>query len=145
VSGWLKLTALLPLPSEVPPVAGLRVPKVALHAPGFVAPYRKKLVVAPPLGEAEPFSVAEVAPTALAAAVVTVGSAAGVVNLSTAPTLVPTEFATMAQKKYVAPGVRPVMTCEKGVALVPLPSAGPLNEGARVPNVSLHVPGLVVA
>ena len=36
------------------------------------------------------------------------------------------------------------MPCENGTLLFPEPRFAPPDAGARVPNVSLHVPGLVV-
>jgi hypothetical protein len=86
----------VPEPRALPPVAGARVPNVSLQVPGFVVPYRNHPVVASWFGLAEPFSVAPVLDTEVAAAVTTVG-AADVVNDITAPKLVPTEFEAMAQ------------------------------------------------
>jgi hypothetical protein len=77
-------------------VVGERVPNVSLHVPGLVVAYRNHPVAANWFGLADPFSVAPVLDTEVAAAVTTVG-AADVVNESTDPNLVPTEFEAMAQ------------------------------------------------
>jgi hypothetical protein len=77
-------------------VVGARVPNVSLQVPGFVVPYRNHPVVVSWFGFADPFSVAPVLDTEVAAAVTTVG-VADVVNESTEPKPVPTEFEAMAQ------------------------------------------------
>jgi hypothetical protein len=48
--------AVVPLPTRVPPVAGTRVPKLSLQAPGFVVSRRNQPVVDSPPGLMEPFS-----------------------------------------------------------------------------------------
>ena len=59
----------------------------------------------------EPFRVA-VDPVMLEAAFVTAVGGNGVPKVSSEPKPVPAEFCPMAQKKYVVPGLRPVMFCE---------------------------------
>ena len=78
-------------------LAGARVPKVSLQAPGLVALKRNQPVAARPFGFAVPCSVAACLVTEVGATVVTVG-AAGVVKDSTEPKPEPTEFEAMAQK-----------------------------------------------
>ena len=101
-------------------------------------------VVASRLGSAEPLSVAVVEPTEVAAEVLTDGTS-GVVKLNTVPTEVPWLFEASALKYYVVPAVRPVSAAVYGVAVLPEPSEVPPLVGARMPKLSLHVPGLVVA
>src|SRR5437868_6620206 len=98
VTGCEKLTKVRPEPRAVPPLAGTRVPKVSLQAPGLAVAKRNQAVVAPPSGLAEPLSVAEKAATLVAASVVTDGACAWVVKLKSDPTVVPSEFWAMAQK-----------------------------------------------
>jgi hypothetical protein len=89
----------LPEPSEtpVPEVRGTRVPKVSLQAAGLVALKRNHPVAAARFGFPEPFSVALVAVTGVAASVVAVGAEA-VVKERTAAKAVPSLLETMAQK-----------------------------------------------
>ena len=68
------------------------------------------MVAAPP-GFPEPLSVALVPVTSVAALVVTTGPAAGTVKDSGTPNAVPMGLLAIAQKKYVAPGVRPLSVC----------------------------------
>lgn len=105
--GWPEL----PEPSDDPPLAGARIPNVSLQVPGLVVLYRNQPVVDAPLGVPEPFNNADAAVTPVAAAVVAVGGS-GVVNCTSVPNAVPTEFCAMAQKKYVVPGLKPVMPSE---------------------------------
>ena len=63
----------------------MRVPNASLQVPGLVVAYRNQLVVAAPLGLAEPFSVAAVLLIAVAADVTTVGSCVVVKGEKTAP------------------------------------------------------------
>ena len=86
----------LPEPSDEPPDTGAREPNVSLQLPGFVVAYRKYPVVAARFGLPEPFSVAVVEVTLVAATVVAVAGAA-VVNDSTDPSAVPSVLCTMAQ------------------------------------------------
>jgi hypothetical protein len=72
------------------------VPKVLLHVPGFVVEYRNVAVVALEFGMPEPFSVADVDATLVAAAVVMLGGAA-VVNERTTPKPRPSTFEPIAQ------------------------------------------------
>ena len=101
-------------------------------------------MVALPAGLALPLSVAAELVTAVAASDVTTG-APGVVKDITAPKLVPAALLAMAQKKYVAPPVSPVRAWVCATAVTPAPSVVPPAAGARVPKVSLHVPGSTVA
>ena len=66
-------TGIGPLPSAVPPIIGALVPNMSLQVPGSELLYRNQPVAVSPLGFAEPFSVAEVNVTAVAAEVVTLG------------------------------------------------------------------------
>src|SRR6185369_9702971 len=91
-----KLMALVPAPRLVPPLLGMRVPKLSLHEPGSVVLTRNQPVVAAPLGLAAPFSWAEVLVSADAAAVVTAGRSC-VVNDTTEPNAVPSELDAIAQ------------------------------------------------
>ena len=88
-------------------------------------------------------SVTNVPPRPETGDVVTLGTA-GVVTLTGKPKPVPAEFEAIAQKKYVVPRVRPVMFSRKVCDELPAPRFVPPAAGARVPNVSLQVPGLVV-
>jgi hypothetical protein len=96
VSAWLKGVGAEPAPSDVPPVAGNRVPKVSSHASGLVDEYRNQPVVADRFGVAEPLSVA-VDPNPDDAALVTTAGGPWVAKLNTVPKLVPTAFSAMAQ------------------------------------------------
>ena len=89
--------AALPLPIEVPPLLGTRVPNASLHEPGFDASMRNQPVVAAPLGLMVPLSDAEVPPMPLAALVTTVGSVTSAVNDSRLPRPVPAELVAIAQ------------------------------------------------
>ena len=103
------------------------------------------MAAAPP-GFAEPFKVA-VAPVKLVALlVVTVGVVASVVKDKTEPKEVPIPLLAIAQKKYVVPGESAVIPNEYVTVLVPAPkeASEKLLAGTRVPNESLHVPGLLV-
>ena len=111
--------------------------------PGFVVEYRKYPNAASPLGFAEPFNVAELDVSKVAADVTAVG-ALGVVNDMSDPKAVPSALEAMAEKKYVVPIERPVIDCENGWPELPEPRADPPLVGARIPNISLHVPGLIV-
>ena len=91
-----KATALLPLPSEVPPVAGTRVPKLLVHAPGLVCDQRKKPSLAAPRGIALPFNVAELLVTTVAAMDVVDGASAVVVKVTMPPNAVPDAFEAIA-------------------------------------------------
>src|SRR5881227_1692418 len=93
-----KGAATVPPPSEVPPDAGTRVPKLSLQVPGLVADQRNQPVAGSPLGMAEPLSVAVVPVTFEAASVVTDGAAGGVVKVRTLPTDRPMELEATAQK-----------------------------------------------
>jgi hypothetical protein len=64
---WENDTALVPVPSPVPPLAGARVPNASLQVPGFAVLYRNQPVAVAPLGLAEPFKVAELEVTTVAA------------------------------------------------------------------------------
>lgn len=79
--------------------------------PGSVVEYRKCPNAASPLGLADPFIVAELEVTTVAAEVTAVG-AVGVVNESTDPNDVPSALDAIAQKKYVVPVVSPAIGCE---------------------------------
>src|SRR5512133_2544333 len=92
-------TAAVPPPRLAPPVAGARVPKVSLQVPGLVVLYRNQPVAGSPLGMDEPLRVAVVPVIPEAASVVTDGAAGGVVNVSTAPKVVPMEFEAMEQNQ----------------------------------------------
>ena len=87
-------------------------------------------------------SVAVFDVTRVAAEVVAVGAAC-VVKFNSEPNEVPSALDAIAQKKYIVPGDKPVIACEYACVEVPDPSADPPLDGARIPNVSLHVPGLV--
>ena len=91
-----KLTELMPAPSEVPLLTGLRVPKVSLHATGSNGLYRNHPVATAPFGFAPPLSVASPPITFDADEVITVG-AAGVWKLITVPSASPTTFEASAQ------------------------------------------------
>ena len=69
-------TALVPVPSAVPLVAGTRVPNVSLQVPGLVVAMRNQPVVASPFGLPDPLSAADVVVMLLAAVVAAVGAAA---------------------------------------------------------------------
>ena len=75
---------------------GHLVPKLALHAPGFVVLNRKNAYELAPLGLAVPLKVTELDVTSVAASVVTLG-ASSVVKDSTDPKPVPSALCTMAQ------------------------------------------------
>ena len=66
----------VPAPSDVPAVAGTRVPNVSLHVPGFTVLMRYQPVVISPFGLPEPLSNADVDVTLVAAEVAAVGAAA---------------------------------------------------------------------
>jgi hypothetical protein len=97
VMGRLNATSVVPEPSAVPLLVGVRVPKLSLHTPGFVVAYRNQAVALEPFGSAEPFSVAVVDVSNVCAVVVTVGDAS-VVNDRTEPKAVPSAFEAIAQK-----------------------------------------------
>lgn len=91
MTDWLKPTAEVPVPRDVPPDAGAREPNESSHTPGSVKLYRKYPVEAEPFGLPDPFNCADVFVMADAASVVTVGGD-GVVNVTTAPNANPAEF-----------------------------------------------------
>jgi hypothetical protein len=135
------LTGFIPAPKSVPPVLGARVPNVSSQVPGFVVEYRNQPVDETPLGFAVPLSVAPVAVIDVAAFDNRDGAAPGVVNCNTDPKEIPPEFWLTAQKKYVVAGDRPLIACEYGTSEFPEPRSLPPAAGARVPKMSLHVPG----
>src|SRR6185436_673542 len=96
LSGCEYATGELPAPSDEPPDAGTRVPKLSLQAPGLTADQRNQPVAASRRGLAAPLSVAVVLPTPPAALVVVSGTP-GVVKVRTEPNDVPTEFEAIAQ------------------------------------------------
>ncbi len=91
-------TGEVPEPNEDPPLDGARVPNVSLQVPGLTVAYLNQPVVAAPPGLADPFKVAAVPVRFEGLLVVTVGSAASVVNDSTEPNAVEEEFLPIAQK-----------------------------------------------
>jgi hypothetical protein len=96
------------------------------------------------LGVTDAFNVAELDVSNVGAVVVTDGAAGGVVNDCTSPVAVPNWLVARAQKKIVVAGGSAATVVEYATALLPAPSVAPPVEGARAPNVSLHVPGFVV-
>jgi hypothetical protein len=75
----------------VPLAAGAREPNESLQVPGFVVEYRNQPIAIARFGIPEPFSCAAVLEMLVAATVVVVGGV-GVVNVTTLPNVVPTEF-----------------------------------------------------
>jgi hypothetical protein len=96
VSACEYATEVVPLPNDVPPLAGARVPKLSLHVPGLVVSYRNHPVVAAAFGLPDPLRVAPEPVTNVAADVVTDGTA-GVMNDCTVPTPVPITLEAIAQ------------------------------------------------
>src|SRR5205809_1053134 len=94
----MKLITVVPAPRLMPPLVGMRVPKVSLQVPGSVVLTRNHAVVAEAVGLPEPLSCALLLVRFVAAAVVTTGTP-GVVKESTAPNAVPVAFDVIAQKK----------------------------------------------
>ena len=141
----LKVTGAFPKGIAVPPVAGTRVPKASLQTPGLDVEYRNQAVAAAPVGFAEPVSVPVVAVSAEGVVVVTVGTWGGVVKDSTEPRRVPMVFCAMAQNQYWLPGSRPESDRASVTGTSPAPRLVPPAAGARVPKVSLHVPGSTLA
>jgi hypothetical protein len=77
-------------------VLGVIVPNTVSHTPGFVVSYRNQPVVEYPFAVTDALSVAVVAVIGVAASVATDGADV-VINETTAPNDVPTEFCAMAQ------------------------------------------------
>jgi hypothetical protein len=87
----------VPLPSATPPLRGMREPKLSLHEPGSVELIRNQPVAAAPFGFVVALSCAELLVSSVGAFVVTDGLSF-VVNESTVPIDVPSEFCAMTQK-----------------------------------------------
>lgn len=75
---------MIPAPSDVPPLLGVRVPKESSQVPGLLVLYRNQPVVVEASGVAEPWIVAELLVTFMVPVVTTKG-AAGIVKDSTDP------------------------------------------------------------
>src|SRR3954469_16480660 len=87
--------------------------------------------------------VAVVEVTAVAGCV-TADGAMVVVKDWTAPNEVPTALDAIAQEKYAVPAESPEIACAYATAVEPAPSTAPPAAGARVPKVSLQLPGSTV-
>lgn len=74
-------TDVFPEPNKEPPEAGTRVPKESLQVPGFEVLYLKYPVVAPLLGLALPFNLAEDEVVLETEVVVATGGSAGAVGV----------------------------------------------------------------
>src|SRR5437868_1987973 len=93
-----KGTSAVPPPSGVPPLPGIRLPKVSSQAPGLIPLQRNQPKVVSPPGLAVPFKVAPVEVRPAGGKVVTTGAAVVVKKLFTNPVPVPGELWAMAQK-----------------------------------------------
>ena len=97
-------------------------------------------MASPPFAFTVPASVADVFVMSVAAAVATLGGAAGVVKDKISPSVVPMVLTPIAQNQYVVAGVRPVSGWAIGTGVVPLPIDW---LAVAVPKVVLQAPGSV--